>query len=147
MIHRPRRRASASRAFNSPRVAVHPVGFDGDTRKRARARGPAARSSQSRSRLQPALPRLMGTSTGCAPITPAAAAAFGQVGVGISTSSPAPAVIASAILDRLHARTGDEEFVGRELAAVEPRVIAREGLAQFGDAALPGVEGLPSGKR
>jgi hypothetical protein len=39
----------------------------------------------------------MGTSTGRAPITPAAAAAFGQVGVGISTSSPTPAVIASAI--------------------------------------------------
>jgi len=43
------------------------------------------------------LPNVIGTSTGSAPSTPAAAAAFGHVGVGTTISCPAPKVIASAI--------------------------------------------------
>jgi hypothetical protein len=84
-------------AASSARVAVQPVGFDGDTTNRARVRAPAAPARRSRSTVQPALPKVIGTSTGLAPMMPAAAAAFGQVGVGMRTSSPTPAVMARAI--------------------------------------------------
>ena len=45
-------------------------------------------------------------------------------------------------LHRRHAAGGDEEALGVERLAVDPLVVAGDGLAQFGDAALIGVEGL-----
>src|ERR1043165_4975809 len=84
MIHRPCRRASESSAARSSRVAVQPVGLLGDTMNRARVFGLTAPASRSKSSDQPSLPNDIGTSTARAPITPEAAAAFGQVGVGIS---------------------------------------------------------------
>ncbi len=97
MIQRPRRRASVSSAVKSSRVAVQPVGLDGETRNSARVLAVMASSIRSRSSDQPSLPNDIGTSTARAPTMPAAAAAFGQAGVGITTSSPAPATIASTI--------------------------------------------------
>ena len=85
---------------------------------------------------------VIGTMTGFAPITPVAAAAFGQAGVGIMTSVAGAACHRERGLDRLHARAGDVEFVRIECASVKARVIARERVAQFRQAALPGVECL-----
>ena len=82
-----------------------------------------------------------------APAMPVAAAAFGQAGVGISTSSPAPATIASAIWIACMPEPVTKNSSGANGAAVERRVIARERLAQFGNAALPGVEGLAGRER
>src|SRR5690606_30580106 len=45
-------------------------------------------------------------------------------------------------LDRLHAGDGDDELLSLEGLAEVPPVIARQRLAQLGNAALPGVEGL-----
>ena len=45
-------------------------------------------------------------------------------------------------LDGRHAARGHEEALGIEGAAIEPLVIARDGKAQLGNAALMGIEGL-----
>jgi hypothetical protein len=74
-----------------------PVGFDGETITIARVRAVIAAASASRSSVQPSLPKLIGIDTARAPLMPAAAAAFGQDGVGMITSSPSPAVMASVI--------------------------------------------------
>ncbi len=50
-------------------------------------------------------------------------------------------------LDGMHARAGDDEFLLGEALAEMPDVIAGERLPQFGDAFLPGIEGLAAGQR
>src|SRR3954471_24869446 len=90
-------RASPSNAIRSARVAFQPVGLLGETTNSARVLGVPAAASRSRSSDQPSFPNDIGTSTARAPTMPDAAAAFGQVGVGINTSSPAPATMAITI--------------------------------------------------
>ena len=92
----------ASRAiFRMPesvsRLAVQPVGFDGVLTKRTRVLSVIAAFSLSRSRLQRPASKSSETSRGVAPISPAAAAKFGQVGPMNTTSSPVPASAISAI--------------------------------------------------
>ena len=84
-------------AASSSRVAVQPVGFAGELMTIALLRGVTAAAIISMSSVQPALPKRIGTSTLLAPLTPSAAAKFGQAGVGMMTSSPSPATIRLAI--------------------------------------------------
>ena len=113
----------------------------------ARVRGVTAAASRSRSSVQPSLPNDIGTSTG-------ARADDAGRGRGIRPGRRRDHdLVARACdhrehdLDRLHAGAGDVELLRRERPAVERRVIARERLAQFRNAALPGVEGLAGRKR
>ena len=133
---------------SSSRVAVQPVGLDGELMKMPRVRGVMA----SVEALEIELPALLGEDLSAPSPAwrrrrPMAAAKFGQAGVGTITSSPAPAIMRTAIWIGVHAAMGDEEALGRERLAEEAGVIARERLAQIGNAALLGVEGLAGRER
>ena len=104
-----------------------------------RDRGARARS---RSSLQPVPSKSSGTTTGRAP---SIADRGGEIRPGRARHDDLVAGAGDGgdgDLDRLHAAAGDEEALGREVAAEIARVIAGERRAQLRDAALPGVEGL-----
>ena len=103
--------------------------------------------SRSRSSVQPALPSVIGTATGVAPVTPMAAVRFGHSGVRNDHLVAVAGDHAHGGLDRLHAAAGDEEALRRERPAVGALVIAGERGAQLRNAALVGVEGLAGGER
>ena len=153
MIHSPWRRASASTAASSSCVATKPVGLAGELMKIARVagrhRGWRAARRSSRQRVGAALER---DEDRRAPASVTAPAKFGQAGEGISASSPGADRQARGDFERVHAADGDEEALGREFAAarrraVDARHVARDRLAQLGDAALMGVEGLAAVER
>ena len=85
---------------------------------------------------------IIGTPTGRAPAMVIAPAKFGQAGRRDQHLVAVAREHAEGDLHRRHAAGGDEEALGIERLAVDPLVVAGDGLAQFGDAALIGVEGL-----
>ena len=147
MIQNPWRRAIASSAVRSSWLAVHPVGFDGETTTSARVRERDGRREPVEIE-RPALiaeihrhldgPRAGDAGGGC------------RIRPGRRRDDHLVAFArghGERDLDRLHAGAGDEEFLGREVAAVEARVIAGQRVAQFRDAALPRIERLTGGER
>ena len=108
----------------------------------ARVRGVTASNSRSRSSVQRPLRKSIGTSTGRAPEH---AQRAGVVGPGGRGDDDLVALARDQLhdgLDRLHAARGDEEILGSKARPKLRCVIAGQRLAQFGNAALPGVEGL-----
>ena len=117
----------------------------------SRVAGVTALASLSGSRLQ-RLVRSRRTGTARAPEISSAPTKLGQAGVGTIASSPGPAIIRVASLDRVHAADGDEEILRRERSASRRRAVdaghvGGDRRAQLRHAALVGVEGLAAVER
>ncbi len=97
MIHSPLARANSRIALSSSRLAVQPVGLDGELMTIARVLAVTAPNSLSSGSVQPSRSSVIGTATTLAPLIASAPSKFGHAGAGTSTSSPSPQVACTAI--------------------------------------------------